>query len=114
MELLRRQLQALTEQLRRDRKQQHNQHDVVGSATSNGEDYVQFFVHFPKQKQEWHNQNPMIVQPKMPNQNWESRFKIEFLEFDGMGASALTNGFLVGSTPQPMVDRAEGVNEVAT
>ena len=24
-----------------------------------------------------------MVQPKMPNQNWESRFEIEFLEFDG-------------------------------
>ena len=24
-----------------------------------------------------------MVQPKMPNQNWESRFAIEFLEFDG-------------------------------
>ena len=31
-----------------------------------------------------------------------------------MGASALMNGFLVGSTPQLMVDRVEGVNEVAT
>ena len=33
--LLRRQLQDLTEQLRRDKKQQHNQHDVARSATSN-------------------------------------------------------------------------------
>ena len=24
-----------------------------------------------------------MVQPKMPNQNWESRFEIEFPEFDG-------------------------------
>ena len=24
-----------------------------------------------------------MVQPKMPNQNWESRFKIEFPEIDG-------------------------------
>ena len=24
-----------------------------------------------------------MVQPKMPNQNWELRFEIEFLEFDG-------------------------------
>ena len=54
VELLRRQLQALTEQLIKDRKQQHNQHDVAGSATSNrgGGDYEQFFVHIPKQKQE--------------------------------------------------------------
>ena len=52
VELLRRQLQALTEQLRRDRKQQHNQHNVAGSATSNGGDYEQFFVHIPKQKLE--------------------------------------------------------------
>ena len=72
MELLRRQLQALIEQLRRDRKQQqHNQHDFARSATSNGGggDREQFFVHIPKQKQEWHNHNPVMVQPKMPNQN---------------------------------------------
>ena len=25
----------------------------------------------------------MMVQPKMPNQNWESRFEIELPEFDG-------------------------------
>ena len=62
----------MIEQLIKDRKQQQpNQHDVAGSATSNGGgvDYDQFFVHIPKQKQEWHNCNPVIVQPKMPNQN---------------------------------------------
>ena len=83
VEWLRRQLQALNEQLRRDRKQQHNQHDVAGSATSNGGDYEQFFVHVPKQKLEWHNRNLVMVQPKMPNQNWESRFEIGCPEFDG-------------------------------
>ena len=39
VELLRRQLQALTKQLRRDRKKQHNQLDVARSVTSNGGDY---------------------------------------------------------------------------
>ena len=34
-----------------------------------GGDHEQFFVHIPKQKQEWHNHNPVMVQPKMPNQN---------------------------------------------
>ena len=83
VELLRSQLQALIEQLRRDRKQQqHNQHDVARSATSNGGNYEQFFVHIPKQKQVWHNRNPVMVQPKMPNQNWESRFEIGFPLFD--------------------------------
>ena len=84
MELLRSQLQALIEQLRRDRKQQqHNQHGVVGSATSNVGNYEQLFVHIPKQKQVWHNRSPVMVQPKMPNQNWESRFEIGFPLFDG-------------------------------
>ena len=32
---------------------------------------------------EKYDHNPVMVQPKMPNQNWESRLEIEFLEFDG-------------------------------
>ena len=32
---------------------------------------------------EKYGHSPVIVQPKMPNQNWGSRFEIELLEFDG-------------------------------
>ena len=83
VELLRRQLQALTEQLRRDRKiqQQYYQHDTARSVALY-EDYEQPFVHIPRRRQERYGHNPVRVQPKMPNQNWESRFEIEFLEFN--------------------------------
>ena len=50
VELLRRQLQALTKQPRRDRKiqQQYYQHDIGGSVALNEEDYEQPFVHIPR------------------------------------------------------------------
>ena len=85
VELLRRQLQALTEQLRKDKKiqQQYYQHDTAGSVALYEEDYEQPFVHIPRWRQEKYDHNTVMVQPKMPNQNWESRFEIEFLEFDG-------------------------------
>ena len=81
VELLRRQLEASTEQLRKDRKiqQQYYQHDTAESVALY-EDYEQPFVHIPRRRQE---SNLVRVQPKMANQNWESRFEIEFLEFDG-------------------------------
>ena len=54
MELLRRQLQALTEQLRKDRKiqQQYYQHDTAGSVALYEEDYEQPFVHIPRETRE--------------------------------------------------------------
>ena len=50
VELLRRQLQALTKQPKRDRKiqQQYYQHDIGGSVALNEEDYEQPFVHIPR------------------------------------------------------------------
>ena len=50
MELLRRQLQALTEQLRKDKQilQQYYQHDIAGSVALYKEDYEQTFVHIPR------------------------------------------------------------------
>ena len=50
VELLRRQLQALTEQLRKDKKilQQYYQHDIAGSVALYKEDYEQTFVHIPR------------------------------------------------------------------
>ena len=54
MELLRRQLQALTEPLRKDWKiqQQYYQHDTAGSVTLYEEDYEQPFVHIPRETRE--------------------------------------------------------------
>ena len=51
MELLRRQLQALTEPLRKDWKiqQQYYQHDTAGSVALYEEDYEQPFVHIPRE-----------------------------------------------------------------
>ena len=53
VELLRRQLEALTEQLRRDRKiqQQYYQHDTARSVALY-EDYEQPFVHIPRRRRE--------------------------------------------------------------
>lgn len=66
VELLRRQLQALTEKLRRDRKiqQQYYQHDIGGSVALNEEDYEQPFVHTPRWRQERYGHIPMMVQLK--------------------------------------------------
>lgn len=66
-ELLRRQLQALTEELRRDKvqNQQHNQHEMVESEISIGEEYENPFAHVPRQRR-----GPRVlvkVQPREPD-----------------------------------------------
>uniref|UniRef100_A0A2N9F7T1 RNA-directed DNA polymerase n=1 Tax=Fagus sylvatica TaxID=28930 RepID=A0A2N9F7T1_FAGSY len=83
VELLRRQLHALTEQFRRDKEHQlrADHHDMVESDPSDVEEYENPFGFIPRQRRG--PRVPVMVQPREPAARWESSFKIEFPEFSG-------------------------------
>ena len=80
VEALRRQIHALTEQIRRDEVQQPNNHDYHGSEASNEESYEDPFAYNPRIR---HKRQIPVLQPRDHEQKWESNFKIELSEFYG-------------------------------
>ena len=80
VEALRRQIHALTEQVRRDEIQQPNNHNYHGSEASNEESYEDPFAYNPRIR---HKRQIPVLQPRDHEQKWESNFKIELSEFYG-------------------------------
>ena len=80
VEALRRQIHALTEQVRRDEIQQPNNHNYHGSEASNEESYEYPFTYNPMIR---HKRQIPVLQPRDYEKKWESNFKIELSKFYG-------------------------------